>query len=124
LGVDRSVEAAPWLVENDWFEIDLTVVRWGTVVSHMAFSNHFIFQHLYKNGDPNRYARLYMRILGSLRPGGTFYYAPGLPFIEQFLPETLFTVEKRELSGLPIPEDPLQRDTWYAARVVKRKGAS
>jgi hypothetical protein len=123
VGVDRTVERERFLAEMDWFDLRLTEKSWGTVVSHMAFSNHFIFHHLYKNGDPNRYARLYMRILGSLRPGGAFYYAPGLPFIEQFLPDTLFSVEKRELSGLPIPEDPLQRDTWYAAKVVKRRGA-
>jgi SAM-dependent methyltransferase len=120
VGVDRTVERERFLVEKDWFDLRFTEKSWGTVVSHMAFSNHFIFHHLYKNGDPNRYARLYMSILGSLRPGGVFCYAPGLPFIEQFLPEALFTVEKRELTGMPIPEDPLQRETWYAARVVKR----
>jgi hypothetical protein len=97
---------------------------WGTILSHMAFSNHFLFHHLYKHGSPNEYAQAYMAILSALEPGGSFYYAPGLPFIEQFLPARFFHVGKRGLDPLRLPQtaamDRLHQDTGYAARVTKK----
>jgi hypothetical protein len=94
IGIDRIVDNCPFLREADWFDLDLTPETWGTVISHMAFSNHFLFHHRYKNGKPRQYARLYMKILQSLKPGGVFVYTPGLPFIEQYLPESEFSVRK------------------------------
>lgn len=94
IGIDRLVDDNPALKQMDWFSLDLKPETWGTVVSHMAFSNHFIFHHQYKNGKPRQYARLYMQILQSLKPGGVFVYTPGLPFIEQYLPADQFSVEK------------------------------
>lgn len=93
-GVDRIVEKDPALKEADWFDLDFKPKTWGTVISHMAFSNHFIFHHRYKNGKPRQYARLYMQILQSIKPGGMFVYSPGLPFIEQYLPEGEFSIQK------------------------------
>ncbi len=97
LGVDRLVENTPGLKEVDWFDINFNPLSWGTVVSHMAFSNHFLFQHRYKYGQPNRFARLYMDILHSLIPGGSFVYSPGLPFIEKYLPEEQFSVTQQAI---------------------------
>lgn len=65
----------------------------------MAFSNHFIFHHWYKNGNPEPYARQYMAILASLLPGGAFYYSPGLPFIEDLLPAERYKVIRRKVAG-------------------------
>jgi SAM-dependent methyltransferase len=95
IGVDRLVEASPHLKEADWFDIDFRPASWGTILSHMAFSNHFLFHHRYKHGKPRLYAGLYIRILESLKPGGSFVYSPGLPFIEQFLPEDQFNIERQ-----------------------------
>ena len=94
----------------------------------MAFSNHFLFHHLYQNGAPELYAQKYMEILRSLKPGGALYYTPGLPFIERFLPVEEFFVQKR---AIPVPRraelgvgsglcPDLVEDTFYAARVVRR----
>jgi hypothetical protein len=63
----------------------------------MAFSNHFIYQHLNRLGQPEKYAAKYMQILNSLKPGGSFYYSPGLPFIECFLPEETYAFSKTEV---------------------------
>jgi SAM-dependent methyltransferase len=98
LGVDRLVESDPALIEADWFDIKFNAGTWGTILSHMAFSNHFLFQHRYKYGKPHQYARLYMQILESLKPGGSFIYSPGLPFIEQFLPKEQFKVESKVMA--------------------------
>jgi SAM-dependent methyltransferase len=94
IGVDRIVDDIPFMREADWFDLDFKPDTWGTVISHMAFSNHFLFHHRYKNGKPWQYARLYMQILQSLKPGGVFVYSPGLPFIEEYLPESEFSVNK------------------------------
>jgi len=106
IGVDRIVDQDPSLREADWFDIDFKTDSWGTVISHMAFSNHFAFHHRYKNGRPRQYASLYMEILNSLKPTGSFIYSPGLPFIEQYLPDDRFSVQRQAISE----KNPTQRD--------------
>jgi hypothetical protein len=124
LGVDRLVDSSDVLVEKDWLEIDLKPNAWGTIISHMAFSNHFQFHHLYKHGSPRLYAQKYMHILNALQPGGRFYYAPGLDFIEPFLPPRYFHIQKRSMKSLPSPQvntfDSLHPLDWSSVRVTKR----
>lgn len=100
LGVDRIVDKAPGLHEADWFDLEFNPDSWGTVISHMAFTNHFLFHHRYKHGSPDRYARMYMRILNSLKAGGSFIYSPGVPFMEQYLPPEKFTVQRSRITGV------------------------
>ena len=95
-GIDRQTGTFEHLFEADWLEFDYSRQSWGTLISHMAFSNHFIFQHLNRLGQPEIYTRKYMQILSSLKPGGCFYYSPGLPFIECFLPEDTYYFSKTE----------------------------
>jgi SAM-dependent methyltransferase len=98
-GVDRSLRRpGPYLVEADWMDFPLPEGAWGAVVSHMAFSNHFARRRLESGGRDIAYARRYREILISLRPGGTFYYAPSLPFIERFVDREEFSVETREVA--------------------------
>lgn len=110
VGVDRVVEQSPHLIQADWLDYPLESERWGTVVSHMAFSNHFMFHHLYRHGSIEPYARRYMAILHALSPGGSFYYTPGLPFIEAYLPQ-----EKYTLTRQPV----IENDRLYACRVLR-----
>ncbi len=91
-GIDRFAGGAPYLYQSGWFEYDYGTLHWGTVISHLGFSNHFVHHHLRNDGDYLKYAAIYMKILASLRPGGRFYYAPSLPFIEQWLDKTRFNV--------------------------------
>lgn len=91
-GLDRDVTEDPHIVQGDWLALASARDTWGTVISHMAFSNHFIHHHLRKDGYPEAYATAYMNILLSLRTGGSFYYAPALPFIEDLLPPNQYLV--------------------------------
>ena len=117
-GVDRVVEPDNSLLRAaDWFDLELQPEQWGTIISHMAFSNHFLFHHRYKNGQPEQYARQYMKILIALKVGGSFYYSPGLPFIEQFLPAAEYTVLRQDLPDL---QQLIREDVWYASRVIKQ----
>ena len=94
VGVDRTVVESSHLIKADWLQMSMTNETWGTVISHMAFSNHFAHHHMRKDGQPEAYARMYMNMLHSLKKGGTFYYAPGLPFIEELLPPEKYRVTR------------------------------
>ncbi len=123
VGIDREVEDGKNLIKADWLVFQLPADLWGTVISHLAFSNHFIFNHLYKNGTPEQYARVYMNILASLKKGGAFYYAPGLPFIEEHLLPAQYKITKTGLAEkLPDREKfkgVLNVDYFYGVRVEK-----
>jgi hypothetical protein len=99
IGVDRLVDPSPNLIQSDWLEYNFVPGQWGTVISHMAFSNHFFFQHLYQHGSIETYARQYMAILQALKIGGSFYYAPGLPFIERFLSLDIYQATRKQIVG-------------------------
>jgi SAM-dependent methyltransferase len=102
IGVDRITVPTSHVVETDWFEFPIAPDRYGTVISHLAFSTQFLHHHLRPEGDAERYARKYMEILRGLRDGGVFAYAPGLPFLEGLLPADRFRVETRPIET-PIP---------------------
>jgi hypothetical protein len=91
-GIDRFHSSVPFLSNEDWHEFDYGVDRWGTIISHLGFSNHFAHHHQRSGGDFTTYARSYMTILNSLKHGASFYYTPGLPFIEQYLDSEKFTI--------------------------------
>ncbi|MHB0858633.1 MAG: methyltransferase domain-containing protein [Anaerolineae bacterium] len=116
-GIDRLVAPSPYLQEADWLTYPYEPSAWGTVLSHRAFSNHFVFHHLYRRGRPEEYANAYMAILCGLREGGAFHYTPGLPFVERFLPEeyrvTLKPVHLDASGRLPAAD-------FYSTRIVRR----
>jgi SAM-dependent methyltransferase len=96
-GIDRDVAPGPG-ESADWLRFAYGVDRWGTVISHLGFSLHFLHHHL--GGQPSAYvhAEVYMQVLRSLAPGGVFAYAPGLPFIEAMLPR-----DRYRLTRVPLP---------------------
>ena len=109
-GMDRIVEKEKFLIQADWLKTKFGKDKWGTVISHMAFTNHFIFQHKYVGGKPEEYAQAYMEILGSLKVGGEFYYTPDLPFIETILPKDKYSITKKAI-----------RDDIYSVRITRLK---
>lgn len=123
-GVDAFAPAGePFLARADWLAFPLGRERWGTVVSHLAFSHHFA-HHLLAGGDQlPAYARRYRQILESLRPGGRFVYAPGLPLVEALLPGHRFRLGRRALAVPPNPDGDAATADWireglrYAAAV-------
>lgn len=86
MGIDLSATGEPPLVQADWMTFAFGESRWGSVIAHLSFTNHFVLQDRVSEEHAERYALVYMKILRSLRDGGAFYYAPGVPFIEQHLP--------------------------------------
>lgn len=92
-GIDRFAGKQDFCENADWLQYEYGTERWGTIISNLGFSNHFHHHHLREDGDFVRYARKYMEILHALQSGGSFFYAPSLPFIEKHLPENQFAVE-------------------------------
>lgn len=95
-GIDRFPPAFPYVLEADWLAFDYGENKWGTIVSHLGFSNHFRHHHLRQDGQYLEYAKTFMRILSSLRTGGSFHYAPSLPFIEQYLDPQKFNITRSD----------------------------
>lgn len=96
-GLDREAPADVATV-GDWLRFDYGVERWGTVVSHHAFTLHFLHHHLRPGPRALAYAETFMAVLRALRPGGRFAYAPGLPFLEGMLPRATYRVTR-----VPLP---------------------
>lgn len=93
-GIDRYVFPYSNFETADWLEYNYGKERWGTIVSNLGFSNHFNHHNLRKDGKYIEYGKTYMNILHSLKIGGSFHYAPDLPFIENFLDYDCFTITK------------------------------
>lgn len=98
-GIDRHNFEANYLSNIDWLEYDYGKEKWGTIVSNLGFSNHFTHHNLRDDGNYIAYARVYMSIIQSLKPGGKFHYAPDLEFIEQYLQPERFQVNRFEIQG-------------------------
>ncbi len=96
-GIDRFSFSTANLINTDWLEYSYGIKKWGTIISNLGFSNHFKHHNLRQDGNYLGYARKYMEILNSLQPGGTFHYAPDLPFVESYLNKTEFRVVKHHI---------------------------
>lgn len=110
-GIDRAIDSpAPWLIEADWLEHEYAPEAWGTIVSNLGFSNHFIFTQTWDPARTQGYEAAFDRILRSLSPGGSLHYAPGAPGLEARADSPRFVVTRLPVSG-----------GSYAA-VITRKG--
>jgi hypothetical protein len=97
-GIDRFRFTALNLMTVDWLEFDYGKEKWGTIVSNLGFSNHFNHHNLREDGNFIEYGKTYMNILNSLKVGGSFHYAPDLPFIEKYLDNNQFELKKYEIN--------------------------
>jgi SAM-dependent methyltransferase len=129
-GIDRSApEGIDGVVAADWLEFDYGERRWGTVISHLGFSLHFLRHHLTDGPAAEAlalaHARAYMRLLGSLSPGGSFAYTPALPFVEDLLPPSAYRCERVALPDeLVIPalltaREHTGQDLAQSSRVIR-----
>ncbi len=100
-GIDRFAGQSHFLKKADWLHVDYGIEKWGTIVSNLGFSNHFIHNHVREDGKFIEYAKKYMEILKSLQIGGCFCYAPDLPFIERYLDENIYSIKKYDIENVP-----------------------
>ncbi|WDV46663.1 class I SAM-dependent methyltransferase [Clostridiaceae bacterium M8S5] len=81
-GIDRNVQNNSFLYKLDWFDFRFRRDYWGTIVSHMAFSNHAYHHIKKKDLHKDKFFVKIKEILYSIKSGGSFIYAPGLPILE------------------------------------------
>lgn len=97
IGIDRYSITTQNITQADWLEYNYGEQQWGTIISNLGFSNHFRHHNLRNDGDFITYAKTYMNILQSLRFGGSFFYAPDLPFVEEYLDSKKFSLKKNKI---------------------------
>ncbi len=105
IGLDVLAPRTTGCIVADWFQFPWLPEQFGTILAHLSFSLHFLHQHLRLDGDVEKHARLFMTILHSLKHGGRFAFAPGLPFVERHLPRDQFAVSHHAIQQLPIDEN-------------------
>lgn len=108
-GFDRLAFDSPALNNSDWFEFEFEKDKWGTIISNLGFSNHFHHHHLRNDGNFIDYAKKYMEILGSLKTGGSFHYAPDLPFVEQYLDKDKYQLTKLSIGNYEFHSSRIKR---------------
>lgn len=102
-GVDRVVKPSEYTTQADWFGYAVEPGKWGTIISHLGFTNHFLHHHLRGSDEAFRYARRYMELVRGLALEGTFAYAPGVPFVEQHLNRAVYAVTRHDVKGVEPP---------------------
>jgi len=110
-GMDREVIPGKNVCRRSWMDAVFEPGYWGTIISHLGFSNHFMHHHLKAKSDHLLYAGRYVELLQSLKAGGRFYYAPDLPFIEIYLDANRYALKKK-----PVPPT-----RFYATSVQRLK---
>lgn len=98
-GIDRYSSSESFIENISWLEYGYKSGNFGTIVAHMSFSNHFIRENLKLSDLYIKYAETYMKILDSLKLGGSFYYTPSLEFIEKLLDEKIFKVDYTDIKN-------------------------
>lgn len=96
-GIDRFRFTSSDLITVDWLEFNYGKEKWGTIISNLGFSNHFKHHNLREDGKYIDYGKTYMNILNSLKVGGSFHYAPDLPFIEKYLDNKRFSLRNYKI---------------------------
>ena len=108
-GCDRFAEESPFLNCLDWFEFEYGKNKWGAITSNLGFSNHFNHHHLRNDGHFIEYAKTYMDILNSLKIGGSFHYAPDLPFIEIHIDKNKYKLEMQNIGNNEVKSVKIKR---------------
>jgi hypothetical protein len=98
-GIDRFASQNHFYIKSDWLEYNYEPNFWGTIISNLGFTNHFIHHNLRSDGNYREYALKYMEILAALKSGGSFCYAPDLPFIEKHLNKQTYSVANYSIVG-------------------------
>lgn len=97
-GVDRHIEKEEtYLQQMNWKDYGFEPDTWGTIVSHMAFTNHLLYIRNHDHPQLEPYLQKFKEIIESLSVGGRFHYAPSVPFIEELLETNRYRVERFEV---------------------------
>ena len=92
-GIDQYLSDSEYVRCCNWLEYDYGARQWGTIYSHMAFSNHFNRSISLSDSLSDGYLNKLREIAGSLKVGGCFVFSPSIPNIELILPKNFYSIE-------------------------------
>ncbi len=93
-GIDQYLGEEDFIIASNWFDFEFKRETYGTIISHMAFTNHYKRSVVFQDGKARLYERKYGEILGALKKGGKFIYSPALPFVESNIDTDAYSVTK------------------------------
>ena len=91
-GIDQYISNEPFIVCENWLDYNFDGSKWGTVIAHMSFTNHFRRCITYGDKNVSRYREKYFEILRSLSKNGSFIYCPSLPEVENEIDKRKYDV--------------------------------
>lgn len=97
-GLDRYDSKYPYVLNEDYIHYPYPENTYGTIISNMAFSNHFNKHLLFRDNKVKPFCHAYYQILNSLRVNGVFHYAPSIFEIETTLNKRQYEVTYQEIS--------------------------
>jgi len=113
-GIDQYIiQESKNIVCQNWLEFEYEKEKWGSIISHMAFTNHYKFHLVNQTNYIEKYKEKYMEILNSLKIEGSFYYSPSIPEIEQTLDN-----RKYEINNF---DNIINKINIGSVRIIKRK---
>ena len=93
-GFDRIVEKeTSFIKEADWFNYNYLQRSWGTIISHMAFSNHYRYTLNHDHELKKKMESVFSIILSSLSLGGCLVFAPGSKDLELATNDRSYRIE-------------------------------
>lgn len=94
-GIDRQIEKREaYLQQTGWMDYEFERDTWGTIISNMAFTNHLHYINFHDPAQLEPYLQKFKEMIEALTIGGSFYYAPSVPFIEDRLGTNRYRVER------------------------------
>jgi len=81
-GIDQYESEQDYIVTGNWLDFEFRENTFGTIISHMAFSNHFNRIIVFEDNKIELYTSKYFEILNSLKSGGLFIYTPAIHSVE------------------------------------------
>lgn len=96
-GADIMAPDYPFTKKASWTNSDFGQDKWGTIVSNLGVAEILNAAISEKSPALEGLTLAYYNLLGCLKVGGTFVYAPSVPGLEETIPPELFEVKHEEI---------------------------
>lgn len=96
-GADPLVQELPFTKRASWTNSNFGQDSWGTIVSNLGVAEIMNAAINEKSPALEGLTLAYYNLLGCLKVGGRFIYAPSIPGLEETVPNELFKVEHEEI---------------------------
>jgi len=91
-GIDQYISMDNQIICSNWFDFSFNETTWGTIISHMAYTNHFRRVVCLESEKVEQYTEKYHELLRALKRGGLLIYTPSVRVIEDAIDRGLYDV--------------------------------